>query len=390
MIWCFISMPSYKIHSIKNNKKLSFIIDGESIKKVKESLSQDGYIVLTIDSLEEDTSEKNYFLFTALKDSINRIEGKIQAADIFQAYKILKEDYQYIILKLYPVFLTDEKEQDFIFQNVVDVFSWKNNQNKLNKEEEKEEWVKASTIITGEITTVRKYFEILIPLIDQSDIKNKEITIYEMKKIVMTNSLSGMETIMKKVTKILYDQADTKTKKAIYKTILPIVKRTGVFVLPPWYFVLVESIQKITEMWKILFLPVGTPKKTQQQKEKIKKITDSKKNNKQSIEEKYIYSNKNIQLLLQKKYRSSWLDIFKPEGGYLYFYSLMRQIRFLFWVNKFQEYIGTLSMYTWFLLILWFLLVGTFMGTSFFFFNQFLFPFLGLIIVSLVFSTKEI
>lgn len=341
MVVCFSTMPSYKIHSIKNNKKLSFIIDGESEEKVKQILSLDGFIVITIDPFFEDPLQENYFIFNALKDKQNRIEGKITAPDIFQAYKILKEDYRYTLLKLYPAALTDEKEQEFIFQNVVDVFAGLS-----LPETEKDEDLQnnVSSITTGEITIMKHYFEILIPLITDSDLKDKETILTDIKKIMLTNSLSRMEILMKKTTKTLYEQADVKKKKAIYKTLLPIIKRTSIFVLPPGYFFITEAVRKISKIWKILFVPSSASDKLQ--KEKMKNLTSQEDLRKKNLQEKYIFSNKNIQLLLQKKYRSSWMDIVKPGGGYPYFYSLMRQRKILFWFKKMQEYIGKVGLYT--------------------------------------------
>ncbi len=69
-----MSMPSYKIHSIKNNKKLSFIMEGESVDKVKEILSLDGFIVLTIEPLLEEKNKTPRFIFEALKENKSRIE----------------------------------------------------------------------------------------------------------------------------------------------------------------------------------------------------------------------------------------------------------------------------------------------------------------------------
>jgi len=155
-----------------------------------------------------------------------------------------------------------------------------------------------------------------------------------------------MEILLKKTIKLLYEQSSLKTKKEIYKTILPGIKYAGVFVLPPWYYMLVAGARKVSEIGKILFLPTDASEKIQEQKEKLKKIALLQTKEKKNTQEKYIFSNKNIQLLLQKKYRSSWLDIFKPEGEYPYFYSLMRQVRILLWVKKLQEYIGLMCTYT--------------------------------------------
>ncbi|MFS6844298.1 hypothetical protein, partial [Staphylococcus aureus] len=129
--------------------------------------------------------------------------------------------------------------------------------------------IKASTIISGEIVSIKKYFETISPLIAESEMVNKETILYDMKKIMMTNSLSAMEGILKKNIKLLYEKSSTTTKGKIYKTILPITKKMGIFVLPPWYFTIREGIKKTTEIVKVLFFPQASSKKLQQQKEKI-------------------------------------------------------------------------------------------------------------------------
>jgi hypothetical protein len=67
-------MKSYKIHSIKNNKKLSFIIEGEDSERIKENLSADGFIVLTIEELQEEKNKTPRFVFEALKENKSRVE----------------------------------------------------------------------------------------------------------------------------------------------------------------------------------------------------------------------------------------------------------------------------------------------------------------------------
>ncbi len=67
-------MRSYKIHSIKNGKKLSFIMEGDNSEKIKNLLSLDGFIVLTIDELLEEKNKIPRFAFEALKENKSRIE----------------------------------------------------------------------------------------------------------------------------------------------------------------------------------------------------------------------------------------------------------------------------------------------------------------------------
>ncbi len=74
MVVCFLSMPSYKIHSIKNNKKLSFIKEGEDEETIKKSLSLDGFIVLTIEKIEQEDSKTPWFVFEGLREDNSRVE----------------------------------------------------------------------------------------------------------------------------------------------------------------------------------------------------------------------------------------------------------------------------------------------------------------------------
>ncbi len=55
---------------------------------------------------------------------------------------------------------------------------------------------------------------------------------------------------------------------------------------------------------------------------------------------------------MRQQYRSSWLDIFKTEGTYLYFYSFLRQYTTVFLIKKAQETLCTMMFYTGFLIVL--------------------------------------
>ncbi len=67
-------MPSYKIHSIKNNKKLSFITEGENEESIKQALSLDGFIVLTIEKMDQEDNKKPWFIFEGLRENNSRVE----------------------------------------------------------------------------------------------------------------------------------------------------------------------------------------------------------------------------------------------------------------------------------------------------------------------------
>lgn len=377
-VQCFISMTSYKIHSIKNNKKLSFIIEWDDAEKIKENISQDGYIVLTIEQLQEEKNKIPRFIFEWLKENKSRIQGKVDAIDIFSAYEILRDDYQYTILKLYPADVTNEREQEIIFNNILQIFP-----EAVKKEKEP---MKNKTMT--ELEVLKKYLEILSNIVNKSELTNKDILLYDMRRVQMVNSVSSMEEVIKKTIKTLYNKSTVEKKKQIYSLIIPITKHLKIFLFPPWFFQMVIYMQSISYMFTLLFL---WPKKDNKEKI-IKKISPSRISflQKDDSPEKKIFTNKNISFLLKKKYRSSWLDIFKFEGSYFYFYSLLRQNKSLFWIKRIQEYLGITSLYTCFFLVFWIIITGTIFTPQFLFFNGFIVLIMSIISLSLVFFFKEI
>jgi hypothetical protein len=154
-------------------------------------------------------------------------------------------------------------------------------------------------------------------------------------------------------------------------------------------FIIKMHIQSIESIFRILF---WSTKKENKPEQYIKKPTSLfiKYSQKDESPEKKIFTNKNISLLLKKKYRSSWLDIFKFEGSYFYFYSLLRQNKPLFWIKRIQEYLGVISLYTCFFFILWIIITGILFTPEFLFFNGSILMIMSIIFLSLVFFFKEI
>ena len=76
-------MTSYKIHSLKDSEKLSFIIEWEDEKVLTQKLSTEWHIILSIKKIEIPTG--NLFCFEGKKADASFIEGKISADSIFVA-----------------------------------------------------------------------------------------------------------------------------------------------------------------------------------------------------------------------------------------------------------------------------------------------------------------
>lgn len=355
-------------------------MEGESIDKVKDILSLDGFIVLTIEPLLEEKNKTPRFIFEALKENKSRIEWKVDAIDIFSAYEILVNDYQYTVLRLYPITVTDPQEQDAIFKNILQIFP-----EDSKKDKDKEPISKGKTFT--EVDLLKKYLDVLSSLVEKSNLNNKEILLYDIKRVQIMNSISSIEEVIKKTVKTLYNKWTVEEKRIIYKDILPITKHEGVFIFPPWVFRIYIGFQGFISMMNVLF---WSDEKKKDKKEEPKKAIISKIIPQNDSPEKKIFTNKNILLLLKKKYRSSWLDIFKMEGSYLYFYTLLRQNKILFLFRRSQEYIGKISIYTLFLLVWGIIVVWGVLSPQILFFNGFVFIIMSGIFLSLVFFFKEI
>lgn len=116
-------MPSYKIHSLKDSHKLSFIIEGENENVLKQKLSSEGQIVLSVEPVI--IQDENIFVFEGKKSDQSFIEGKIESENLFQAYDTLTKEYKYTITSLYPKTITDKSQQDKIFAELQSTFEEK-------------------------------------------------------------------------------------------------------------------------------------------------------------------------------------------------------------------------------------------------------------------------
>ncbi|MEI6711155.1 MAG: hypothetical protein WCK88_02755 [bacterium] len=100
---------------------------------------------------------------------------------------------------------------------------------------------------------LRKYLEILTPIVNESNINNKEVLLYDIRRVQMINSISSIEEVIKKTIRTIYNKGDIQEKKEIYKIIAPIAKHVNMFIFPPWFFILVISTQGTFSMLKIIF-----------------------------------------------------------------------------------------------------------------------------------------
>jgi len=129
-------------------------------------------------------------------------------------------------LKLYPVDVTDPKEQEAILKNILQIFP-------ENTKKEKET-TKSKTMT--EVDILKKYLDILEDLVKKSGLNNTDILLYDIKRVQMMNSISSAEEVIKKVIKTIYNKGGIQEKKDIYKSIAPIAKHIRMLIFPPWFF----------------------------------------------------------------------------------------------------------------------------------------------------------
>lgn len=296
-------MPSYKIHSLKDSNKLSFIIEWESETSVQQKLSSEGYIVLSVEKTE--VNEEKIFIFEWRKPDKSFIEWKIQAEDIFIAYDMLSKEYGYSISKLYPSNITDKTEQEKIFQELLCTFDekktivTKKNNNTSSRALEKNKIIieKLKTIVTNNITN------------------NKEEILSDLKKLDLTNNNSTIKLSLKTIVKDL--AMKYRTRKDIYALIKPLVAETGVFMPPDIYFSFLERLQWLFSFFGPLLHPSDSYVSTKSQS-----TSASVKNHDQF---KSIQKNNHINTLLQKKYGNKGLIHSMTIGSsQAYFYTLYR------------------------------------------------------------------
>lgn len=367
----FPSMTSYKIHSLKDSNKLSFIIEWENEKMVQQKLSNEWYIVLSIEEVQIDTWK--IFIFEGKKTDKKFIEGKIQAEDIFTAYEILKKQYSYTLTKLYPSTVTDTNQQDKIFQELTSTFQEKNIVVKTTTDTSNKKLKKTKTAI-----------EDLKKIIGTEEIDNKETILIELKKLEFMNNDSIIQETLTTLLKKLI--SENRGKKDIFLKLKIISKDLGIYIIPNFFINSLNKLQLVFCLIKDLFYPNNdlkdTPKNTQ------KTIQES--TQKVSIEN--IQKNKHVHILLQKKYQNITLAQFSdPSTRLWFFYVFFRQKLYLDKIVK--------STYrTWFFLqlmllfvLFWYMVIYVFYGNDNLFVSDLiLIVFLSVISLSLVIPSETV
>lgn len=315
-------MTSYKIHSIKESQKLSFIIEWESVDAVKQKLTNEWHIVLTI--WESDSTLEHYFYFEWKKPSGEYIEWKISSENIFLAYEILVLEYKYILTKLYPEGIDDGEKQKKMFQDILTCFQT----NITTEVVEKQDTSKK------ELLFYRQVIDELVKILKDNSFSD-EWLFSELKKLQQNNSVP---TVHQWVIEILR-QLSVNKYDSLYRWLKKPMKDMWIFVYPQAYLDGLFFIKKIITYIQPLFYRENESEKLAVALSKEKSQSDG--------SYKAIQDNEHIHIFLQKKYRSSLQNLLIGTWRMYYFYTLLRQnkiLNFLLYAWRLQNKILHISL----------------------------------------------
>lgn len=300
-------MTSYKIHSLKNSEKLSFIIEWEDEKVLTQKLGAEWHIILSVQKIEAPT--ENLFCFEWKKSDGAFIEGKISADNIFLAYEILKNEYKYTITKLYPESVVETEKQEKILSELLATFQ--------------ETTTKEPKIITDTSKqTLEKYKKILLKLTEilQKDPKvENESIITELKKIDQNNNATIIQQELKRLLKGFWRKRDN---TVFFDQIRPLMKEMKVFVMPD---ILFNLITKIVHAFKFLD-PIIHPREINTQRHvSVENLSEEAVKEALRVEYESIHNNSHIHTFLKKKYRKGFSDLWKETNKKYYLYTLFRE-----------------------------------------------------------------
>jgi hypothetical protein len=328
-------MPSYKIHSLKDSNKLSFIIEWESENSIKQKLSSEGYIVLSVEKTEVDISK--IFVFEGRKPDKSFIEGKIEAENLFVAYEMLKNSYNYTISKLYPSSLSDPLEREKIFQELLSTF------------EEKKSTQKTTVDTAGKTLLKNKSFiEKVRNGLQSHDIAGKDILIADLKKLEFINNNATIRQSLESIMRDLLSK--TRTTPDVYNVFKTIAQEMGMFLPPEMYFSFLDRAQRFFNFLK----PALT---TNPSLEKYHPLSWG------HMEYGPIATNPHIKTLISKKYQQSTWWMAKEDQKQAYLYSHFRSRWWLYRLWMALLWMGMWVRYSLLFLLMGFITLGVFIHT---------------------------
>lgn len=358
-------MPSYKIHSIKDSEKLSFIIEWENESSLNQRLSQEGHIILSIEKTE--TPLEKLFSFEGKKSDWAYVDGKIAADDIFIAYEMLTKEYKYTLTQLYPETVQDQAEKTKIFSELQVYISEK----VVKRVEQKADTSQA------QLNKYKILLQKLWNILAEHSSPETQALISELKKLEQNNNTT---TILQSLKEILKKLSQRRGEKVLMKKLKPLMREVGIYVPPDIFYACLNFFKKLSQTMSPLVHPKKEAKKSQSP-------------HISTLEEEYtqIHNNAHIHTFLRKKFRQHIASALHKETKKYYFYTLFREKKIISMMRQIilinQTAVRTILFVVIFLYlsILMFWLYGSFFITT-----PVLLIFLLLIAISLVIRSDTV
>lgn len=355
-------MTYYKIHSIKDWKKNSFILESTSENELRQKLESQWHLIISL--VPSWTPEWLYFVFQWMDQQNVFIEWKIQSENLINAYNILSKDYNYTITSLYPEWIDDINEQKTIFNTFLNTLS----DTSLHKEEDTN---KTDKWIFKRLNILKKNIEKIENFIVSNNIENTENVIFDFHRLSSSNNVQVIEEHLKKAISDIY--YSSQQKDTIFRILQPIAHEVGFSLKSPLLLKIKQYVNILSwkSSWKIKI------------EEEITQTVNVPKNSLENIVE--WYNNPNLMKILEKS-----VALIKTPyciKRYLFF----RKKRFF--LNLYRE-----ISWLWYFLILFFIVFCSFLfffyavsGWEIFYIWDSFFSFLVIIsCIWLVFSRQKL
>ncbi|OIP54093.1 hypothetical protein AUK10_01550 [Candidatus Gracilibacteria bacterium CG2_30_37_12] len=201
-------MQSFQAICAKNNQKVEFIVQYNSLDEARQALHNQGYSIIEIKKVEEGGNQGKVFYFDIILDG-HKKSGQIQSSDIFKAYIKLVSDLHYQVVAIYEDKDATEEEKQITTSKIHSGYLLYQEQHAVKKEEKKEEKIEQTTQIQAAYSDISDTFI------------GKEIQKYY---LLIDRILQKIETILN--TYGQYIEIERKGKLQDFLTILKQLKNT--------------------------------------------------------------------------------------------------------------------------------------------------------------------
>lgn len=274
----------------KNNKKVTGVLDVESIDLAQKELHKMGVAIVSIDVVSDEQYEAlkkqeavkkvetgiKTFGFLAMDPNHQEIEGTIDTQDDYTAYKRLVTEYQFIVKQLYPADASDQEKE--LSAGKLEGFEARYEMEKKESgietkkgSDDEDSGEKISEELIKEIDEViistKKVLENHRAIFSNDIIKEMESKLSELERVRSSNNIKHIT----EVSNILYDlvshpdKAESATDLKEYKTIIGNIENSAL-------------VKKEFDLYKKAVEATGAKKLFSNLSEIIRNLTSEKEN----------------------------------------------------------------------------------------------------------------